>query len=66
MKKAEVKNLPLGLYRLHWKKSCGGGSSLAAVGMKVDGGRWMAPINWATPTMDDKEWRFVDFAEHIG
>jgi len=39
---------PPGLYKVYWK---GGGSSLAAIGMTIDGKNWIAPTNW---TDDDK------------
>lgn len=42
-----------GLYRVFWKT---GGSSLAAVGMTADGGRWLAPTNWLAPTTDQRHW----------
>jgi len=45
-----------GLYRVFWKS---GGSSLASVGMKADGGMWLAPINWITPTVDQSDWAMV-------
>lgn len=35
-----------GLYRVFWTI---GGSSLAAVGVDADGGRWIAPTNWVFP-----------------
>lgn len=46
MTKDEVRNLALGLYKIHWKT---GGCSYAAVGMLPCGGRWLAPTNWVTP-----------------
>ena len=47
---AEVNQLPLGLYRVHWKS---GGSSLAAVGNTERGKRWLAPCNWLGPHIPD-------------
>ena len=44
---------PPGLYRVFWKR---GGSSLAAVGVTREGGRWLAPINWVEPTLDLKQY----------
>lgn len=38
-----------GLYRVFWDT---GGSSLAAVGVTYNGGRWLAPINWVAPALD--------------
>lgn len=45
MRIAEVKKLPLGVYRVHWKS---GGKSVAAMGMMHDGTRWLAPANWSS------------------
>lgn len=45
LNKRDVKNLPHGLYRLHWKS---GGYSLASVGSLYDGTRWFAPCNWTS------------------
>jgi hypothetical protein len=56
MTKTEVKTYPLGLYKVYWKS---GGFSLAAIGMLSNGDRWLAPINWITPTVDQKHWRSV-------
>lgn len=60
MKAVEVRCLVNGLYRLHWKS---GGSSLAAVGVTNNGGRWIAPVNWVAPTMKQEKWRIVERAE---
>jgi hypothetical protein len=49
MTKQEYNSLPLGLYRIFWKQSCGGGMSLAAIGMTENGSRWIAPTNWVAP-----------------
>jgi hypothetical protein len=38
-----------GLYVIDWKS---GGSSAAAIGMKEDGSRWIAPVNWVAPSVD--------------
>lgn len=62
MKKADVSNLEPGLYLLRWKS---GGASLAAVGVTSDGGRWMAPTNWVSPTEDQKHWRMVEKAQFV-
>lgn len=42
-----------GLYRVFWKS---GGSSLASIGVTDDGGRWLAPTNWAKPTIPFTQW----------
>ena len=39
----------IGLFRVHWKRKQGGGSSLAAIGMSADGSFWIAPTNWIEP-----------------
>ena len=58
MNKKEVKELPLGLYRIYWKSE---GSSLAAVGNTSEGKRWIAPCNWVNvPTTT--HWRSVERA----
>ena len=57
MKKAEVKKIPLGLYKVYWKS---GGHSLAAIGMIENGDKWLAPINWVRPTEDQDIWRRVE------
>ncbi|MHA2279531.1 MAG: hypothetical protein ACXAC5_01380 [Promethearchaeota archaeon] len=51
-----------GLYRVFWRS---GGSSLASVGITADGGRWLAPINWVAPTVDQSHWAEVVRLEHI-
>ena len=43
----EVKKIRPGLYEVFWRESKGGGSSFAAVGIGRDGGRWIAPADWA-------------------
>lgn len=40
--------LPLGLYRVRWKESAGGGTSLASVGNNEDGSQWIACVNWVS------------------
>lgn len=45
MKSADVRKLPLGLYRLYWHS---GGSSLACVGALSNGDRWFACANWTS------------------
>lgn len=54
-------NLGHGLYRIFWTN--GGGSSLAAVGSKPNGERWMAPTNWVSVGTTD--WSEVDRVELI-
>jgi hypothetical protein len=46
------RNINPGLYTVYWKS---GGSSLAAVGVTQSGGRWLAPINWTSPTAPPEE-----------
>lgn len=52
-----------GLYRVHWKQ--GRGSSLAAIGVTEDGGRWLAPINWVKPSAAFTEWDSVERLERV-
>lgn len=59
-----VRELNNGLYKIYWKKSSGGGSSLAAVGRYADGQRlWLAPTNWISSeeeiSFSDKNWGCV-------
>lgn len=57
----EVKTVKTGLYRIYWKDSSGGGSSLASVGVNPAGDLWFAPINWTeVPSFD---WSSVQRAE---
>ncbi len=50
MTKSELRNVTLGLYRLHWKE---GGVSLASIGCNERGDLWYAPTNWIeVPSFD--------------
>lgn len=51
-----------GLYRVYWKS---GGTSLAAIGVTYDGGRWLAPINWTKPSIVFTEWDRIDKLERV-
>ena len=62
MTKAESKKLPLGLYRVWWKR---GGFSFAALGMLPNGDRWLAPTNWVHSTEIQNVWRSVDRLDPI-
>jgi predicted RNA-binding Zn-ribbon protein involved in translation (DUF1610 family) len=44
----EINGTPVtpGLYRIFWEN---GGSSLAAIGMCINGSWWVAPTNWSAP-----------------
>jgi hypothetical protein len=44
----EIKKLAL--YRVYWKELEGGGSSVAAIGMRANGMLWIAPTNWTDPS----------------
>ena len=46
MKLWQTYELPIGLYRVYWKEKHGGGSSLAVIGQKYSGARWLACANW--------------------
>lgn len=56
MNEAQSKQLKPGFYRLFWAD---GGSSLAAVGINKVGNRWMAPINWVSPSSAQRNWKKV-------
>lgn len=63
MDKVDAQQVPHGLYVIHWKKSEGGGSSIASVGSDSKGRRWFAPTNWLTvPSFD---WKAVDHVELV-
>lgn len=51
-----------GIYRIYWKD---GGESLAAVGVKKDGARWLAPTNWVEPSDDIMNWMSVDRIDRV-
>lgn len=66
MNKSKVQDLKHGLYRVHWKKKHGGGSSLAAVGTDHKGCRWIAPTNWISgSTCERKVWKSIKRMELI-
>ena len=39
----------LGIYKIKWKKKCGGGKSVGAIYMDSAGTLWLAPSNWIGP-----------------
>jgi len=55
MTSAHVRQLPLGLYRITWKASHGGGQSLGVVGMRKNGQRWLACSNWVMAPLVEKD-----------
>ena len=55
MTSKHVRQLPLGLYRITWKASHGGGQSLGVVGMRKNGQRWLACSNWVMPPLVEKD-----------
>ena len=65
MTQRQVAKLVPGIYRLFWRASEGGGSSLAAVGcLAQTGRRWMAPVNWINfGTNHQQNWAAVERAE---
>lgn len=68
MRKRDVEQLELGLYRLYWKKKAGGGVSLASVGMLYDGTRWFAATNWTAKKEADiasTSWKRVKRVELV-
>ena len=62
MTREEVQSLRHGLYLVHWK---GGGKTLAAVGSKHNGDRWICCTNWtsseyqATDSYSQQTWNDV-------
>jgi hypothetical protein len=54
----DYRNLRNGLYYIYWKS---GGSSLASIGMLRDGGRWIAPTNWSSPSENQDIYKEIDF-----
>jgi hypothetical protein len=70
MTEESVRELPFGVYRIHWKKSAGGGSSIGAVGQTYSGKRWLACTNWTNghddaPVQGYKIWDRVKKVELI-
>lgn len=61
MTKREAKKLQHGIYRIHWKM---GGSSLASLGSKSNGDKWIAATNWISGS-NSNCWRFVDKVEFL-
>jgi hypothetical protein len=61
MKTEDVQKLHHGLYKIYWKT---GGTSLAAVGSRPNGDRWIAPCNWvngvSTTWGERNVWREVE------
>jgi hypothetical protein len=63
MTKDEVQTLRHGLYLIHWKN---GGKSLAAIGSKYNGDRWICCTNWTsaadkgTDTYNQEIWETID------
>jgi len=61
MTRTEVQKLEHGLYEIWWVS---GGSSLASVGSKPNGQRWMAPTNWTGGGSHElKHWKAVERVE---
>lgn len=56
MKKSRVKRIVPGIYVVFWKS---GGGSIAAIGVMNNGGRWIAPLNWAEPSCNQDIWEEV-------
>jgi hypothetical protein len=48
MKLEDANKLPHGLYKVFWHDEQGGGMSLASVGSKHDGQRWICCANWTS------------------
>lgn len=62
MKAEEARNLATGIYRVWWTM---GGSSVAAIGMRANGERWLAPSNWVLPAVDGRWWEDVERVEAL-
>lgn len=56
-----MKECELGIYEVFWK---GGGSSIASIGMRDNGERWVAPTNWSSKKGSDPTGN-LDGAERI-
>lgn len=65
MKLFDVNKLTPGFYRVWWNSDDGGGFSLAAIGVTVYGGRWIAPLNWVKPTDDQSQWEKVERVDRL-
>lgn len=52
MKYSKLKDIDLGLYKVFWKS---GGCSFCAIGQGNDGTRWIAPTNWSSTSILDKQ-----------
>lgn len=71
MNASEVQKLPHGLYKIFWKGDMGGGVSLAAVGSKTDGQRWICCTNWTSlpgEGTDEKAsliWEYIERVERV-
>jgi hypothetical protein len=49
MKEDKLLAAGLGVFRVEWKESHGGGSSVASIYMDREGTRMLAPANWCGP-----------------
>lgn len=48
----DERQIPNGVYKIHWKKDSGGGFSYASIGVAHDGSIWIAPSNWTGKNTD--------------
>jgi hypothetical protein len=62
MNKRDSGKLHHGLYEVFWKS---GGMSLAAVGSRCDGSRWLAPTNWIGFDDPAMAWHMVECVKLI-
>lgn len=59
----EVKNILPGLYRVFWEGE--DRTSLAAIGVMQNGGRWLAPCNWSAASDTGDFWMSVERVELV-
>lgn len=62
MKKKDIEHLYNGVYRIFWKKSSGGGYSLASLGRTHDGTVWFSPSNWTSENNDNPKVSTTDWS----
>lgn len=68
----ETFDLPLGVYRIYWKDGDPRGYSVATIGQRYDGSRWLAPANWTCEreksfqaTSEARHWEMIESVQLI-